>query len=139
MGRRPYYRTPLRRCSKTHLHLPDSCFTAPSRPDLSVFGVEHMNISQRANNGRDHATYVKHHPRSIYARVDYIDMDPRWVDDPTLYGFEVVTSLGPPPTVDHSIDRIDGLRGYWLDNIRWADPLLQASNRTALELGEDLR
>jgi hypothetical protein len=40
--------------------------------------------------------------------------------------------LGPPPSLKHSIDRIDGSRGYEPGNCRWATCLEQSRNRKCL-------
>jgi hypothetical protein len=142
-------RTKLYECKRTHLRLPLSAFRGTERRaalgelpkngrGVSVLGAAYYNASQRARNGRYHATYCRHHS-DVYTRHEIlIDMDPRYVDDPTLFGYEILAKLGMPPTSHHSLDRIDGTRGYWLDNLRWADPYMQAANRTARELGEDL-
>jgi hypothetical protein len=38
--------------------------------------------------------------------------------------------LGEPPSEEHSVDRIDNLKGYEPGNIRWADRWEQANNKT---------
>lgn len=73
------------------------------------------NMVQRATNPRVAKAY-------LYAHVD---IDPRW-----QISFEAfIADLGPRPSSRHSIDRIDGSRGYWPDNCRWADGYVQAYNR----------
>lgn len=39
--------------------------------------------------------------------------------------------IGPAPTSEHTIDRIDGSRGYEPGNVRWATKVEQARNRTS--------
>lgn len=48
-----------------------------------------------------------------------------WRNDFTVFYAE----LGPRPTPQHSIDRIDGHRGYESGNCRWATPKEQTANR----------
>ena len=54
-----------------------------------------------------------------------ITMYPEWVSSfPAFLG-----AVGPRPSPKHSIDRIDGTRGYVPGNVRWATASEQARNR----------
>jgi hypothetical protein len=48
-----------------------------------------------------------------------------WASD--FYNF--LEDMGPRPGPRHSVDRIDGTRGYCKHNCRWATPLQQCLNR----------
>lgn len=39
-----------------------------------------------------------------------------------------LSDMGPRPTVDHSIDRINNKLGYYKENCRWADKFTQRNN-----------
>lgn len=43
----------------------------------------------------------------------------------------IETELGPKPTDKHTLDRIDGTKGYFPNNIRWNTPSGQARNRSS--------
>jgi hypothetical protein len=54
-----------------------------------------------------------------------ISVDPEWVKS-----FEAFyASVGPRPSPQHSLDRIDNNRGYWPDNVRWVTVDVQMNNR----------
>ena len=40
-----------------------------------------------------------------------------------------IKDMGPKPTPEHSIDRIDGTKGYYKENCRWSTAIEQANNK----------
>jgi hypothetical protein len=78
-------------------------------------------ITQRATNprGKDRKTYLRH---GKPLGVDRAFLGP--------HGFEHFRDeLGPRPTPQHSVDRIDNDRGYYSGNVKWATAKQQAANR----------
>jgi hypothetical protein len=73
--------------------------------------------------------------RSWPRRQDYYDRGirvcPEWQGDEGLKRFikHVETHLGPKPTPQHSLDRIDNDRGYCPGNVRWATRSEQQLNK----------
>lgn len=55
-----------------------------------------------------------------------IDMHQPWYESVEQF----VKDVGQPPTLDHSLDRIDNSKGYFPGNVRWATNLEQANNKT---------
>lgn len=53
-----------------------------------------------------------------------ITVDVDWKDFSSFY-----SDMGEPPTTKHSLDRIDGTRGYCKENCRWAVASIQAKNQ----------
>jgi hypothetical protein len=66
-------------------------------------------------------------------RAEYyvgIDVDPRWLES-----FEnFLADMGEAPSPKHSVDRIDGTKGYWPNNCRWATDKEQSNNRKNVHL-----
>lgn len=54
-----------------------------------------------------------------------------WYDDFAQF----LKDMGPRPSLDHSIDRIVGTKGYSPDNCRWATSKEQAANRRPAKRG----
>lgn len=58
-----------------------------------------------------------------------IKMYKPWVDDFRAFKEDFERQVGPRPTPQHSLDRIDVNKGYEPGNLRWASPAAQARNR----------
>lgn len=54
-----------------------------------------------------------------------IMVDARWMRSFPAF----LAEIGPRPSPKHSVDRIDGTRGYEPGNVRWATPTQQSRNR----------
>jgi hypothetical protein len=79
--------------------------------------VSWYNMVQRCTNP-GHVSYV-------YYGALGVDVFSDWQDN-----FKAFSAyIGPKPTNKHSIDRVDGTKGYEPGNVRWATSLEQAANR----------
>lgn len=86
-----------------------------------------LNINQRTTNPR----------RDDFDRYGGagITISPTWRGQDGFQRF--LADVGARPSPHHSIDRIDGSRGYEPGNCRWATPLEQARNRHLVVLTEE--
>lgn len=75
----------------------------------------HRNIKRRTKNT---PRYVRH---GIFLHEPWSDV--------VRFISEVEGEIGPRPSKQHSLDRIDNDAGYVPGNLRWADPKTQANNR----------
>jgi hypothetical protein len=58
-----------------------------------------------------------------------IKMHPKWLEDAESFIKYIRMALGPKPTPQHSIDRIDNDEGYVPGNLRWATASQQNQNK----------
>lgn len=64
--------------------------------------------------------------RRTFPYYQDIDIDPRWLKFENFYA-----DMGDKPTNFASLERRDNLKGYWKDNVEWADDIVQANNRSS--------
>lgn len=79
------------------------------------------NIIQRCCNP-DNDSYARYGGKGITICAEWRDFA------------KFIADVGRRPSMDHSIDRIDGSRGYEPGNVRWATLLEQANNKTTNRL-----
>jgi hypothetical protein len=94
---------------------------------------QRMTIHGHSNpDGARSPTYISwhsmvgrlRHPKGYDVQnYAHVDMDPRWADFANF-----LADMGERPA-GKTIDRIDGTKGYWPDNCRWATPWEQAQNK----------
>ena len=78
-------------------------------------------IRKRCDN-KDNKSY------SIYGGRG-IKYDESWRDNPEKFIKDIEDNLGERPGKEYSLDRIDNNKGYFIDNLRWANKNTQARNK----------
>lgn len=61
-----------------------------------------------------------------------IKYDESWRDNPEKFIEDIEKNLGKRPSKKHSLDRIDNNKGYYIENLRWADYTEQARNKRSM-------
>jgi hypothetical protein len=74
------------------------------------------NMIQRCHNPK-RTEYKKYGAVGINVCPEWLSSFSKFYDD-----------MGDRPSLEHSIDRIDGTKGYYKDNCRWADWHMQSIN-----------
>jgi hypothetical protein len=57
-----------------------------------------------------------------------IDYDPRYKSY-EIFKNDILNTIGNRPSLKHSLDRINNDKGYWINNLRWANATEQALNK----------
>ncbi len=65
--------------------------------------------------------------RNVVRKAPREDVDPRWLPSPDGFG-EFFDDLGPRPTPQHRLVRLDLGRGYRGDNVAWLTPTQQGGH-----------
>jgi len=110
-----------------------------------VLSIDELKKIQNSNSSKRHPYYYRWH--SIIQRCynpenkDYVNYGGRGIKvDPILQTFDgfryvIEKSLGPKPTENSQLDRMNTDGDYSLSNLRWATPTEQAINkRSALKI-----
>lgn len=63
-----------------------------------------------------------------------LTMEPEWVGDFASFRAWILEHLGPKPSSEHTLDRIDNSVGYLKGNLRWATQIVQQNNRRSTRL-----
>jgi hypothetical protein len=74
-------------------------------------------------NMKSRILYKKGESYEHYVVKRGLDMDPNWRTFENFY-----RDMGDSPSLKHSIERVDNLRGYWPDNCVWATSREQSRN-----------
>lgn len=109
------------------------CFSSYEKAKLREKGLKgpHRNFTHRGTGTPEYRIWdtmkqrcnnPKHKKFPLYGGRG-IKICARWDDFASF-----LSDMGPRPSPRHSIDRIDGDKGYSPDNCRWATPKQQARN-----------
>jgi hypothetical protein len=91
--------------------------------------VETRKILKRASDNIMQKCYNPNNPRYHQFAERGIGIADCWKGNLDRFVRDVWHALGPRPTPEHSLDRIDNERGYEPGNLRWATKAEQATNR----------
>ena len=89
----------------------------------SLYGLW-VGIRKRCDN-KNHEGYRNYGGRGI-------KYDESWRDNPKKFINDIENNLGKRPSKKHSLDRIDNNKGYYIENLRWADYTEQARNKRSM-------
>lgn len=123
----------------TELTIPEMYLRRKSNPKVDC-GCQAGSLRSRFNNEyriwlmvRERTRNAEHVANEHYTKRG-IDICEEWYDLET--GFELFFAhVGVRPTKDHSLDRIDNMRGYEPGNMRWATSSQQRANQGDMVAG----
>lgn len=135
--RKYYWRAVCTVCTKTGEYRGDTLrgSNPTARCECRDARISHGAL-RKAGAGPDPLYTLWQNVRARVRRQSYaypIELQDGWQHF-SRFRHDVLRTIGPRPSEAHSLDRIDVMRGYLVNNIRWATPKQQANNRTSNRL-----
>jgi hypothetical protein len=138
-SRRRYWLTVCTICEKTGEYRADT-LTGPSpsaRCECRDARIVHGACATRkTDSGPDPHYDLWQNIKARVRRQSYgyeLELQPEWRHF-TAFRRDIIAAIGPRPSAQHSLDRVDPFRGYINANLRWGTAQVQANNKRSTRL-----